>query len=355
MTVNELFCLREKDFLSQYAFKTSDTKGRDVPIAPCPNRTEFQRDRDRIIHSKSFRRLMHKTQVFIFPQDEHFRTRMTHTLEVSQIARIICRALRLNEDLVEAAALGHDLGHTPFGHSGEFAMQKFYSPDFRHYEQSVRVVEKLENLNLTWEVRDAILNHSGENEASTLEGKIIKLADRIAYINHDIDDAVRGGIISLDDIPKHLLNTLGRGHGERINNMVSAVISESMDKPYVKMRPDVWQATMELRSFLFDNVYKNKKAKEEEDKAIEMLRILFDYFVKNPKEMPEIYYKNTENESVERCVCDYISSMTDRYAIDLFRELYVPGMWRRKIWLSHTKLSKKSNIEMISKPSLALT
>ena len=324
-----------KAFFLNMHFLTSNTKGREKPGPICPNRTEFQRDRDRIIHSKSFRRLMHKTQVFIFPQDEHVRTRMTHTLEVAQIARIICRALRLNEDLVEAAALGHDLGHTPFGHSGEFAMQRFYSESFAHYEQSVRVVEKLENngegLNLTWEVRDAILNHSGDNEASTLEGKIIKLADRIAYINHDIDDAVRGGILSLDDIPKELLKELGRGHGERINNMVSSVIHESMDKPYVKMSKDKWEATMELRQFLFDKVYKNKLAKAEEDKAIEMLRILFEYFVLHPEEMPSVYYANTKNESVERCVCDFISSMTDRYAIDLFRELYVPGMWKRPI------------------------
>lgn len=335
MTVSEMFCQREKNFLSEYAFLTSNTKGREKSCPSCPNRTEFQRDRDRIIHSKSFRRLMHKTQVFIFPQDEHVRTRMTHTLEVAQIARIICRALRLNEDLVEAAALGHDLGHTPFGHSGEFAMQRFYSKNFAHYEQSVRVVEKLENngegLNLTWEVKDAILNHSGNNEASTLEGRIIKLADRIAYINHDIDDAVRGGILSLNDIPKELLNELGRGHGERINNMVSAVISESMDKPYVRMEEGKWEATMELRKFLFSNVYKNKTAKAEEDKAIEMIRILYEYFLIHPEEMPKIYYNNTKLESVERCVCDYISSMTDRYAIDLFRELYVPGMWKRPI------------------------
>ena len=335
MTVSEMFCEREKSFLSEFAFLTSNTRGREKPSPICPNRTEFQRDRDRIIHSKSFRRLMHKTQVFIFPQDEHVRTRMTHTLEVAQIARIICRALRLNEDLVEAAALGHDLGHTPFGHSGEFAMQRFYSKDFAHYEQSVRVVEKLENngegLNLTWEVKDAILNHSGDNEASTLEGRIIKLADRIAYINHDIDDAVRGGILSLDDIPKPLLKELGRGHGERINNMVSAVIKESMDKPYVKMSPDKWEATMELRQFLFDNVYKNKTAKAEEDKAIEMIRILYEYFVIHPNEMPQIYFNNTKTEPVERCVCDFIASMTDRYAIDLFRELYVPGMWKRPV------------------------
>ncbi|MBP3495344.1 MAG: deoxyguanosinetriphosphate triphosphohydrolase [Clostridia bacterium] len=335
MTVSEMFCEREKAFLSEYAFRTSDTRGREKPGPICPNRTEFQRDRDRIIHSKAFRRLMHKTQVFIFPQDEHFRTRMTHTLEVTQIARIICRALRLNEDLCEAAALGHDLGHTPFGHSGEHAMQMFYSKDFAHYKQSIRVVEKLENngegLNLTWEVKDAILNHTGDSEASTLEGKIIKLADRIAYINHDIDDAIRGGILSIDDIPKELLKTLGRGHGERINNMVSAVISESMDKPYIKMEKEKLEATLELRKFLFQNVYHNKTAKAEEDKAIEMLRILYEYFVKNPNEMPGIYFENTKNEPVERCVCDYIASMTDRYAIDMFRELYVPGMWKRTI------------------------
>lgn len=335
MTVSEMFCEREKTFLSEFAFKTADTKGREKKASICPNRTEFQRDRDRIIHSKAFRRLMHKTQVFIFPQDEHFRTRMTHTLEVAQIARIIARALRLNEDLCEAAALGHDLGHTPFGHSGEKAMQLFYSEDFAHYKQSIRVVEKLENngegLNLTWEVKDAILNHTGDSKASTLEGKLIKIADRIAYINHDIDDAIRGGILSIDDVPKELIKTLGKGHGERINKMVSAVISESMDKPYVKMEAEIWDATMELRSFLFQSVYRNKIAKSEEDKAIEMLRILFEYFVKNPNEMPEIYFKNTTSEPVERCVCDYISSMTDRYAIDLFRELYVPGMWKRTV------------------------
>ena len=335
MTVAEMFCEREKKVLSQYAFLTSNTKGREKPCRPCPNRTEFQRDRDRILHSKSFRRLMHKTQVFLFPQDEHFRTRMTHTLEVTQIARIIARALRLNEDLCEASALGHDLGHTPFGHSGEKAMQIFYSPDFTHYKQSIRVVEKLEKdgagLNLTYEVKDAILNHSGENEASTLEGKIIKLADRIAYINHDIDDAIRGGVLSIDDIPKELIKTLGKGHGERINNMVSSVVIASADKNYIAMTDEIGQATMELRSFLFKNVYHNKAAKGEEDKAIEMLRILYEYFKKHPQEMPEIYRRNLESEGVDRCVCDFVSSMSDRYAIDLFRELYVPSMWRRQI------------------------
>ena len=335
MTVAELFCEREKEFLSEYAFRTADTKGREKKCDKCPNRTEFQRDRDRIIHSKSFRRLMHKTQVFFFPEDEHYRTRMTHTLEVSQIARIIARALRLNEDLCEAAALGHDLGHTPFGHSGEKAMQRFYSENFAHYEQSVRVVEKLENdgegLNLTWEVKDAILNHSGNNEASTLEGRIIKLADRIAYINHDIDDAIRAKILSIDDIPKELLKTLGRGHSERINNMVTSIITESMDKPYVRMSEEIGQATLELRSFLFKNVYHNKQVKGEEDKAIEMLRILYEYYLKNPIEMPYVYFKNIDCEPKERCVCDYISSMTDRFAIERFRELYVPSKWRKSL------------------------
>ncbi len=335
MTANELFLDRERMFLSEYAFLTANTRGREKPCPPCPNRTEFQRDRDRIIHSKSFRRLMHKTQVFLSPEDEHFRTRMTHTLEVSQIARIISRALRLNEDLCEAAALGHDLGHTPFGHSGENAMRKFYSSDFAHYKQSVRVVEKLENdgegLNLTWEVKDAILNHTGSCEATTLEGKIIKLADRIAYINHDIDDACRAGIMSIEDIPMEIRKVLGDGHSVRINTLVSSIIQESMDKPYVRMAPEIEGAMMELRAFLFKNVYTNKVAKAEEDKAIEMLGTLFTYFVKNPYEMPKIYVRNLEKEPVERCVCDYISGMTDRYAVDLFRELFVPNSWRRNI------------------------
>ncbi len=333
MTVADLFCEREKQYLSEFAFKTADTRGRDFACPKCPNRTEFQRDRDRIIHSKSFRRLMHKTQVFFFPEDEHYRTRMTHTLEVAQISRIIARALRLNEDLCEAAALGHDLGHTPFGHSGEKAMQRFFDPGFVHYEQSIRVVEKLENngagLNLTWEVKDAIRNHSGSNEASTLEGRIVNLSDRIAYINHDIDDAIRAKILSVDDIPKEIIKTLGKGHSERINNMVTSVIQESMDKPFIRMSSEISEATMELRSFLFKNVYYNKQIKGEEEKAIEMLRILYDYYLKNPIEMPYIYFKNTQAESKERCVCDFIASMTDRFAIDRFRELYVPSNWRR--------------------------
>ena len=332
MTLAELFCEREKATLSSYAFLTCNTAGRDHPYTPCSNRTEFQRDRDKIIHSKSFRRLMHKTQVFLFPVDEHYRTRLTHTLEVTQIARIICRALLLNEDLCEAAALGHDLGHTPFGHAGEAAMQQCYSPDFTHYKQSVRVVEKLEKdgagLNLTVEVRDGILNHAGENKAATLEVRIIKFADRIAYINHDIDDACRAGIMTIDDIPEDILKVVGRGHSERINTMVTAVIDASQGQPDISMTPEVFEAYEALRDFLFEAVYKNPKAKGEEKKAKAMLCEMFDYFSSHPDEMPELYYNNIEAEGVGRCVCDYISGMTDRYAIDTFKRLFIPSVWQ---------------------------
>ncbi len=334
VTVAELFCEREKNYLSEYAFLTSDTKGREHPYTPCKNRTEFQRDRDRIIHSKAFRRLMHKTQVFLFPVDEHYRTRMTHTLEVCQIARIIARALRLNEDLCEAAALGHDIGHTPFGHAGESVMQECFDPSFTHYKQSVRVVEVLENdgrgLNLTWEVKDAILNHAGSNLASTLEGRIIKYADRIAYINHDIDDAVRAGIMTLDDIPKEIVKVIGIGHGERINTMVTSVIEASTDRPEITMTAEVGEAMSELRDFLFKAVYFNPIAKGEEAKAKVMLRELFAYYKQHPFEMPDFYFKNTANESVERCVCDYISGMTDRYAIDRFKQIFIPSVWQKQ-------------------------
>ena len=332
--ISDVFLERERSTLSKYAFLTSNTKGRDFPHAPCANRTEFQRDRDRIIHSKSFRRLMHKTQVFLFPVDEHYRTRMTHTLEVSQIARIIARALRLNEDLCEAIALGHDLGHTPFGHAGEVVMQKCFSEDFTHYQQSLRVVELFERvgegLNLTVEVRDGIVNHTGDNMASTLEGVIVKFADRIAYINHDIDDACRAGILKIEDIPKHLRDTLGTGHSERINKMVSSLIAASADSPQISMEPEIYKATMELREFLHHSVYTNPVAKSEESKAQELLARLFEYFVKNPEKMPMLYYNNIERDSVERCVCDYISSMTYRYAIDLYRSLYIPRVWGSK-------------------------
>ena len=330
--IADVFLEREEQTLSPYAFLTKNTRGRDHPYVPCENRTEFQRDRDRILHSKSFRRLMHKTQVFLFPADEHYRTRMTHTLEVTQVARIIARALQLNEDLAEASALGHDLGHTPFGHAGEVAMQQCYSPDFTHYKQSVRVVEKLEKdgegLNLTWEVRDGILNHTGSCMASTLEGVIVKFADRIAYINHDIDDACRAGILCLDDIPKDLLDTLGRGHSERINRMVTSVITASAGKPEIAFTPEIGEATMQLRKFLFEHVYTNPLAKSEDKKAQELLASLFEYYVRHPEEMPDLYYRNTKTEPVERCVCDFVGGMTDRYAIDRYTELFIPQVWR---------------------------
>ena len=330
--MRDIFLEREKDTLSQYAFLTANTKGREHPWVPCPNRTEFQRDRDKIIHSQAFRRLMNKTQVFLAPAGDHYRTRLTHTLEVTQIARIIARSLRLNEDLTEAAALGHDLGHTPFGHAGETVMQQCYSADFTHYKQSIRVVEKLEKdgkgLNLTYEVKDGILNHTGSNLASTLEGVIVKYADRIAYINHDIDDACRAGILSVDDIPLEIRRVLGDKHGQRINTMVTSIIETSTDKPYIAMSDELTKAMNDLRSFLFETVYLNPIAKSEETKAKALLASLFEYFVKHPEKMPKLYVKNLENDSVERCVCDYISGMTDRYAIDLYNELYIPRVWR---------------------------
>ena len=330
--VRDRFADYERQTLSQYACLTSSTRGRERPIPACDVRTEFQRDRDRILHSQSFRRLMNKTQVFLAPTGDHYRTRMTHTLEVTQIARIIARALRLNEDLTEAAALGHDIGHTPFGHAGEFAMQKCFDPEFTHYKQSLRVVERLENdgqgLNLTWEVRDGIVNHTGKCMASTLEGVIVKFADRIAYINHDIDDACRAGILSIEDIPTDLREILGETHSQRINTMVNSIIRESTGKPSIGMEPEIGEASDRLRSFLFDRVYRNPIAKGEESKAQEMLMRLFEHFVKHPDGMPPLYRRNCEAEGVERCVCDFLSGMTDRYAIEVYSDLYIPKVWR---------------------------
>ncbi|MDY3846095.1 MAG: deoxyguanosinetriphosphate triphosphohydrolase [Eubacteriales bacterium] len=329
--VRQMFLDRETESLSKYAFRTSDTRGRDNPCVPDNVRTEFQRDRDRIIHSKSFRRLMHKTQVFFSPKDEHYRTRMTHTLEVTQIARIMARGLMLNEDLTEAAALGHDLGHTPFGHAGEEAMRKCFDPKFAHYKQSIRVVDILENngegLNLTYEVKDAILNHTGSNMASTLEGVLVKFADRIAYINHDIDDAIRAGILSDNDIPKYIRETLGDTHSKRINTLVLSVIDNSFDKPTIQMSDEVGEAMTELRSFLFRNVYEDSAAKAEESKAQNMLISLFEYYSENPHDMPSLYHDRISVDGVGRCVCDYISGMTDRFAIDTFCRLFVPKGW----------------------------
>ena len=330
--LREIFLQRETETLSPYACLTRNTKGRQKPCPPCMTRTDFQRDRDRIIHSKSFRRLMHKTQVFLSPRDEHYRTRMTHTLEVTQIARIMARALRLNEDLTEAIAMGHDLGHTPFGHAGEVAMRRCFDPEFAHYVQSLRVVDVLEKngegLNLTYEVRDGILRHTGADLAETLEGVIVKYADRIAYINHDIDDAERAGILENEDIPADVRAVLGETQSARINTMVLSVIEGSTDRPTIAMTEDVKQATDALRAYLFEHVYTQSVAKKEESKAQEMLIRLYDYFLAHPDKMPELYYRNIERDGLGRCVCDYVAGMSDRYAIEIYSDLSIPKVWK---------------------------
>ena len=331
--MKETVYANERNSLCARAFLSENTAGRLKALRPCPVRTDFMRDRDRIIHSKSFRRLMHKMQVFLAPEGDHYRTRLTHTLEVSQIARTIARGLALNEDLTEAIALGHDLGHTPFGHAGEAALRACYDSRFAHYEQSLRVVDRLENdgrgLNLTFEVRDAIVNHTGEHMAATLEGVLIKYADRIAYINHDIDDACRAGLLDPGDIPADICRVLGDSHSSRINTMVSSVVRASMDRDSISMEPEVQEATMQLREFLFEQVYLNPRAKGQESKAQELVKTLFGYYATHPDRMPELYRRlAAEGEPVERCVCDFISGMTDRYAIETYEELFVPRVWR---------------------------
>ena len=317
------------------------TRGRERAMELDLYRTEYQRDRDRIIHSKAFRRLMHKTQVFLAPEGDHYRTRLTHTLEVAQIARSIARALRLNEDLTEAIALGHDLGHTPFGHVGEDAISECYDdlrerypslPDrYHHNVQSLRVVEHLEydgkGLNLTWEVRDGILNHTGEGMPATLEGQIVRLADRIAYVNHDIDDAVRGGVLAEADLPAEPTAVLGHTHGARIRTMVQDTIATSDESDTIRMSGPVWDAMMALRSFLFQHVYLSKRAKEEEPKSEGVVRALFTYYFDNPEAMPDEYHP-TEPEDLPQRVTDYIAGMTDRYAIGRYEDLFVPSSWR---------------------------
>ncbi len=330
--MTDLYLANERAWLSPFASLTENTRGRDVPLPPTALRTEYQRDRDRIIHSQSFRRLMNKTQVFLAPAGDHYRTRLTHTLEVSQIARTLARALRLNEDLTEAIALGHDLGHTPFGHAGEQAMRECFDPDFAHYKQSLRVVERLEKngegLNLTWEVRDGIVNHTGEHRASTLEGLLVKFADRIAYINHDIDDACRAGILQITDIPAELRQVLGETHSGRINTMVTSIIACSEGKNDIVMAPDIAEATAALRTFLYERVYRNPIAKSQENKSRALLERLFEYYSQDPDRLPPLYRRSVESEGVGRCVCDFLSGMTDRYAIETYNELFVPRVWR---------------------------
>lgn len=331
MKIRELTEMLEQQNLSKYAALSMNTKGRLIQEEKCDIRTDYQRDRDRILHSKAFRRLKHKTQVFISPEGDHYRTRLTHTLEVSQIARTIARALRLNEDLTEAIALGHDLGHTPFGHAGEKVLNNIHPGGFKHNEQSLRVVDILEGgkgLNLTYEVRDGILKHTGSVGPETLEGRIVSFSDRIAYINHDIDDALRGGILELSSIPGECLEILGYTHNKRINTMIKDIIRESLDCDDIRMSDTVLQATGELRKFMFDKVYIGSAAKVEEKKAKHIIKGLYEYYVQNPGEIPLEGSEYSEDVNRERQACDYIAGMSDRFAINIFTELFIPSPWK---------------------------
>lgn len=327
MSVRTMLEQSEFEQLSPYAAKSAQTKGREYPISEDSVRTEFQRDRDRVIHSKAFRRLQFKTQVFLAPEGDHYRTRLTHTLEVAQVARTLARGLRLNEDLTEAIALAHDLGHTPFGHIGERTLNGLNPDGFKHYEQSLRVVERLERdrgLNLTWEVRNGIANHSGSLQSTTLEGQVVAKSDRIAYINHDIDDALRAGIISVKDLPDDALRVLGRTHGERIDTMIRDILVQSHEKPQISMSEPVQAATDTMRSFLFTRVYQDDWRDEEEKKCDFILTKLYEFFMAHETEMPEEYIQISREEGTARAVTDYLASMTDRFAMRMFDRLFVP-------------------------------
>lgn len=317
--------------MSPYAAKSANTRGREREETPCEMRTEYQRDRDRIIYSKAFIRLKNKTQVFFSPEGDHYVTRLTHTLDVSQIARSLARALSLNEDLTEAIALGHDLGHTPFGHSGERILNKLSPAGFKHNEQSVRVVEVLEKdgqgLNLTFEVRDGILNHKKELKPATLEGKCVNLADRIAYINHDLNDAIRAGILTVEDVPQNIRRVLGSTSRERINTAINSAYQNSVGKPEVELSDEVLKASEALRKFMFERVYLTQFARGEEEKAERMILALYEYFTVHTEQLPPTYVGLIEKFTKEQVVCDYISSMTDRYAVYLFNKIFVPRGW----------------------------
>ena len=333
MNIREMLEKREHEILSPFAAFSDESLGRDREEAPCDIRPIYQRDRDRILHSKAFRRLKHKTQVFLAPEGDHYRTRLTHTLEVAQIARTIAKALLLNEDLTEAIALGHDLGHTPFGHAGERALDRICSLGFQHHLQSIRVVEFLENhgkgLNLSKEVRDGIRNHQTEGVPSTLEGKIVRLSDKIAYINHDIDDAIRGQIINEEDIPKEYTDILGSSLGKRLDILVHDIVSNSRDKNDIIMSPDIEAAMLRLRAFMFQSVYMNKKAKSQEEQAERLLEELFLYYQKHAGYLPEEFRMRVDQvgEPPERIICDYIAGMTDRYVIAKFKQIMIPSSW----------------------------
>lgn len=333
MNVRRRFESNERMLLSHEACLSENSRGRERPEAPDDIRTCFMRDRDRILHCKSFRRLKHKTQCFLSPEGDHYRTRLTHTLEVAQISRTIAKALALNEDLAEAIALGHDLGHTPFGHAGENALDEVHPGGFRHNEHSLRVVERLEKngrgLNLTYEVRQGILCHTGTMLPDTMEGQIIRFADRIAYINHDIDDAIRGGILSPQDIPQEIADILGHSHSMRINTLVVKMIEYGELTHTIGLEEKYQRAMDGLRAFMFEHVYRNPRAKSEEIKGIDILKRLYGYFCENPGKMPQEYVAAVENYGKEEAVRDYVAGMTDRFAIAKYEDLFVPRGWAK--------------------------
>ena len=318
--------------IGPYGVLSENSRGRLLPEPECDIRPCFQRDVDRITHSKAFRRLKHKTQVFLQPEGDHYRTRLTHTLEVTRLARTVARALRLNEDLAEAIAMGHDLGHTPFGHAGERALNKICPEGFRHYEQSLRTVDLLEKngagLNLTQEVRDGILNHQMNTLPFTLEGQIVRLSDKIAYIHHDMDDAIRGGILKEEDVPERIASVVGRTLGQRLDRFIHDIITTSQGRPVITMSEEIEEAFRELRAFMFESVYTNPLAKSEESKACSMIEVLYEHYMKHPEELPDLQKKMIDaGTPLYRAVCDYIASMTDRYAIKMFESIYIPKNW----------------------------
>ncbi len=317
----------EKNNLSKYAMLSINSKGRDFEIEPCEIRTCFGRDRDRIIHSKSFRRLKHKTQVFLSPEGDHYRTRLTHTLEVSQVARTIAKSLRLNEDLTEAIALGHDLGHTPFGHAGERALNDISPTGFRHYEQSVRVAQIIDKLNLTYEVIDGIVNHTKGQQPSTLEGQVVRISDVIAFLNHDIDDAIRAKVLTEENIPKDISAVLGNKCGKRIDTLVKSVINNSHDN-IICMDKEVEQAFLSLKKFMYSEIYVHKYAKREEKKVPDLVEKLYTYYIKYPEKLDVSLHKILENEGKNRAVIDFIAGMTDGFAISVYESLFVPKRWQ---------------------------
>ena len=329
MTIRETFEQEELTLLSPRACKAVQSRGRARVIASCPLRTDFQRDRDRILHCKAFRRLKFKTQVFLSPEGDHYRTRLTHTLEVAQVARTLARSLRLNEDLTEAIALGHDLGHTPFGHIGERTLDELMQGGFRHNEQSLRVVDVLEQegegLNLTWEVRDGILCHSGKQAPATLEGECVCRADRIAYLNHDLDDALRAGVLKPFELPGDCLKVLGQTHGERIDTMIRDIVYSSQDTEHLQMTALVQSAMDGLREFMFERVYRDAWRAAEEARCDHVMKGLFQYYSAHPGEMPDEYLLIGYKEGTDRAVCDFLSGMTDRYAVRQYQSLFIPS------------------------------